>query len=147
MSVAFGPVILVIGMHRSGTSAVTRVLNLLGVELGGSLLPRAADNVLGFWEHQEVVSIHERLFSALGRNWFDLSELPLGWLSTPAASEAKQQLKELFTREFGGAVVWAVKDPRICRLLPLWRCALEELGVKAHALFMVRHPNEVAQSG
>jgi hypothetical protein len=146
VNMAFGPVILVIGMHRSGTSAITRVLNLLGVELGGSLLPRAADNVFGFWEHQEVVLMHERLFSALGRTWFDSRELPIGWLSTPAASEAKGQLKELFTREFGGALVWAVKDPRICRLLPLWRSALEELGVKVHALFMVRHPNEVAQS-
>jgi hypothetical protein len=146
VNAVFGPVILVIGMHRSGTSAVTRVLNLLGIELGGSLLPPADDNVRGFWEHQDAVLIHERLLRALGRNWFDLRELPLGWLSTPAASEAKLQLKELFIREFGGPVIWAVKDPRICRLLPLWRSALEELGVKAHALFVVRHPNEVAQS-
>jgi Uncharacterized protein conserved in bacteria len=146
VNAVFGPVILVIGMHRSGTSAVTRVLNLLGIELGGSLLPSADDNARGFWEHQDAVLINERLLSALGRNWFDLRELPHGWLSTPAASEAKLQLKELFTREFGGPVIWAVKDPRICRLLPLWRSVLEELGVKAHALFMVRHPNEVAQS-
>ena len=121
MNAVFGPVILVIGMHRSGTSAVTRVLNLLGIELGGSLLPSADDNARGFWEHQDAVLINERLLSALGRNWFDLRELPHGWLSTPAASEAKLQLKELFTREFGGPVIWAVKDPRICRLLPLWR--------------------------
>ena len=51
-------VILVLGMHRSGTSAVTRCLNLLGAEIGSKLLPPAEDNRSGFWEHADVVSIH-----------------------------------------------------------------------------------------
>ena len=49
--------LLVLGMHRSGTSALTRVLNLLGVELGDRLMPAGDDNPLGFWEHADVVAV------------------------------------------------------------------------------------------
>ena len=79
--------ILVLGMHRSGTSAITRVLNLLGVELGAHLMPAAAgNNEGGFWEHMRVVEIHEALLHALGRSWHDLRPLPSEWMRSEAAS-------------------------------------------------------------
>ena len=63
--------VLILGMHRSGTSAVTRVLNLLGVELGSHLMQPGKDNPSGFWEHQDVVAIHERLLEGLDMAWDD----------------------------------------------------------------------------
>lgn len=138
--------ILVLGMHRSGTSAAMRVINLLGANLGNELLPPAADNPLGFWEHRGVVSIHDELLAALGRSWHDLRALPDGWLASEAAAVARKQLVDLLQREFSGAPLWAVKDPRLCRLLPLWHLVLGDLNIKAHAVFILRHPDEVARS-
>ncbi|HJP99138.1 MAG TPA: hypothetical protein VJ862_11295, partial [Rhodanobacteraceae bacterium] len=85
-------VILVLGMHRSGTSAVTRCLNLLGAEVGSKLLPPAEDNRSGFWEHAEVVAVHEELLGDLDRVWHDGRALPEGWLLSAAARKARGKL-------------------------------------------------------
>jgi len=139
-------VILVLGMHRSGTSAVTRCLNLLGAEIGNKLLPPAEDNRSGFWEHADVVSLHEELLSDLGRVWHDARALPEGWLLSAAARKARGKLAELIANDFDGSTLWAVKDPRLCRFVPLWREVLLESGFEAAALLVVRHPAEVARS-
>lgn len=138
--------ILVLGMHRSGTSAVTRVLNLLGVDLGEDLLLPAEDNTQGFWEHRGIVAIHEHLLAELGRSWQDIRSLPKGWLESAAARAARETLLQTLSHDFAAAPLWAVKDPRICRLLPLWLSLEDELHVQFHALHIVRHPEEVAGS-
>jgi len=139
-------VILVLGMHRSGTSAVTRCLNLLGAEVGNKLLPPAEDNRSGFWEHADVVAIHEALLKELGRAWHDARALPEGWLRSAAARKARGKLARLISDEFDAGSLWAVKDPRLCRFVPLWREVLLESGLDAVALLVVRHPAEVARS-
>jgi hypothetical protein len=138
--------ILVLGMHRSGTSAATRILNILGAHLGTDLLTPQADNKKGFWEHVDAIAIHERLLSALGRNWHDVREMPAGWMEHPAAREAVDEIVELIKRDMQGMRLWAVKDPRMCRLAPLWIEALERLRVRTTALIVVREPYEVARS-
>lgn len=139
--------ILVLGMHRSGTSALTRCLNLLGADLGTNLMPPVSgNNQMGFWEDAEVVQIHEALLAALGHNWCDARALPDGWLYTEAAQAARARLVDLLDREFANAALWAVKDPRMCRFVPLWREVCEQLHVALHAVLVVRHPAEVARS-
>ena len=138
--------ILVLGMHRSGTSAITRVLNLLGVELGSDLMPAGPDNPAGFWEHHGVVQAHDQLLAALGRSWDDPRAMPEGWLASDAASHARRVLKDILRGEFAGVPLWAVKDPRLCRVLPLWRALLPELGVEPRMLLVSRNPHEIAGS-
>lgn len=146
MSLQESTVIFVLGMHRSGTSAVARVLNLLGVSLGGRLLPAAPDNPRGFWEHEDAVGIHERLLDALDRTWDDPRALPDDWMASRHAQVARTELATFIQGEFGGCRVWGVKDPRLCRFLPLWRSVLEGCGVSQRALVVARHPSEVAAS-
>ncbi|MBL8299221.1 MAG: hypothetical protein JNN30_12860 [Rhodanobacteraceae bacterium] len=139
--------ILVLGMHRSGTSALTRVLNLCGVDLGAHLLPPAADNnESGFWEHADAVDLHERLLFQLGRSWSDARSLPSGWLQSPAAATAAQRIAALITDQFTGSPLWAVKDPRLCRFVPLWTQALAAAGIGVKVVFALRHPDEVIAS-
>lgn len=138
--------ILVLGMHRSGTSAVTRCLNLLGASLGSDLLPSAEDNPAGFWEHAEVVAIHEALLNSMGRSWCDARALPVDWMTSPGAREARKQLTNFIRREFANDRLWVVKDPRLCRFVPLWLGILAELHIEASALLVVRNPEEVASS-
>ena len=138
--------VLVLGMHRSGTSAVTRVLNLLGAELGTDLMPPGPDNPGGFWEHREVVAVHDRLLADLGLAWDDPRPLPEGWLTSPAAGVAMAELSALLDREFARAPFCAVKDPRMCRFVPLWATLLARKGIAAKALVVTRSPVEVARS-
>lgn len=138
--------ILVVGMHRSGTSAATRVLNLLGVELGDSLLDPGPGNRLGHWEHREVVALHEALLQGLGMSWDDTRALPKRWMASAAADAARQRIAALVAQEFSGSKLWAVKDPRLCRFLPLWIEALAGSGIDLRVLFVVRHPAAVADS-
>jgi hypothetical protein len=138
--------ILVAGMHRSGTSALTGALNMLGISLGEHLLAPGEDNPKGYWEHQSAVEIHERLLVALERRWDDVRPLPAEWLTSDAAQTALAEICEMISREFSGVSVWAVKDPRICRFLPLWIEALRTLGIRPVVLFAARRPSEVAAS-
>ena len=138
--------VLVLGMHRSGTSALTRVLNLHGLALGPELMPAAADNPTGFWEHTGAVAIHERLLAALGMDWADPRPLPEDWQSTPAAREALAAIGALIDRDFAGHAAWAVKDPRLCRFVPLWRTAMQARGIDVGVVLVSRHPDEVAAS-
>jgi hypothetical protein len=138
--------LLVVGMHRSGTSALTRAINLHGVSLGSKLLVAAADNEVGFWENQHVVDLHDRLLASMGSSWDDPRELPDAWVDHAMSSGYHQQLADLIASEFGDARIWAVKDPRLCRLLPLWLKVLEHLDIEPKLIFALRHPLEVAGS-
>lgn len=139
--------LLVLGMHRSGTSALTRVVNLLGVELGTDLMEAAeGNNERGFWEHQGVVDRHDRLLADLGMRWDDPRAMPPHWLQHPATRAARRDLEAILDAEFASAPLWGVKDPRMCRLLPLWREMLEARGVRVMTLHMLRHPMEIARS-
>ena len=138
--------ILVAGMHRSGTSALAGALNLLGVPLGQHLLEPGPDNPKGYWEHRDIVTVHERLLAALGSRWDDVRALPAGWLASDAAVHAAEAIGGLVTRDFAGKPLWAVKDPRLCRFLPLWFRVLRSQGIRPVVLFMVRDPGEVADS-
>lgn len=140
-------VLLILGMHRSGTSALTRVLNLCGVDLGTRLMPPAADNNQhGFWEHLDAVDVDERLLHHLGRSWWDTRSLPQGWLHAPGTASLRPRIGALVRDEFSGSPLWALKDPRLCRLLPLWLEELKAAGVQVKLVFMLRHPEEVTAS-
>src|SRR5262245_28507197 len=134
-------------MHRSGTSAVTRVLNLLGAGLGSRLMaPVAGDNEKGYWENLDVLDINERLLAGIERSWHDVRDMPDGWQESIAASDGYAAIKRFVKEEFATSPLWAVKDPRLCRLAPIWLRALEDCDVQPAVLFVVRHPLEVAAS-
>jgi len=147
MQIMSNPVaILVLGMPRSGTSAVTRVLNLRGAALSGNLLPAAKPNPKGFFESADALAIHERLLDSLGRTWFDISEMPEGWLERPEAYRAQEELTELVRREYSDKMLWVIKEPRMCRIVPLWLRVLESLNISPRVLLVTRHPDEVVSS-
>lgn len=139
--------IIVLGMHRSGTSALTGVLSHLGADPGSSLIAGIEGvNPKGFWEHSEVVNVHNNLLTALGSSWDDERALPNGWWRSSVAGEFRTHLEEILLRDFGNSRLWILKDPRICRLLPLWNVILENLNTKPHFVICLRHPSEVARS-
>ncbi|WP_157981387.1 hypothetical protein [Cognatilysobacter tabacisoli] len=132
-------------MHRSGTSAAAGALRLLGARLGDRLVPAADDNAKGYWEDADVVDLHERLLEGLSRSWDDVRALPSQWGSAECTRQARGHIRRVVAG-FAGDALWAVKDPRMARFVPLW---LEEIGrarQRAACLLVVRHPDEVAAS-
>lgn len=138
--------LLVVGMHRSGTSALTRVINLHGAFLGSELLPPAPENDSGFWENRAIFALHERWLAELGRSWYDSRPLPPDWKDSAWGFAARADLSKLVGDEFGDAPLSCVKDPRLCQFLELWLDVLAAKGVAAKVVLPVRHPAEVAES-
>lgn len=145
--------ILVLGMHRSGTSVLASILQAIGVELGPSeaLLSPSADaanetNVKGFFELRDVVDIHDSLLLELGMQWDCVGALPERWLESRAAAHAEEALLGVLERRFARALVWGVKDPRMCRFVPLWTRILARVGVAPTLVVASRDPRSVAAS-
>lgn len=140
--------ILVLGMHRSGTSVYTKILNVLGIWLGNpeNLLPAASDNPEGYWEHAKAVEIHESIFKILGRTWDCTLPMPENWQDLSEIKAKKSELKELICNELAIEPIWAVKDPRLCLLYPLWEEILNELDIEFSYLIPYRHPIDVSKS-
>ncbi len=138
--------ILIAGMHRSGTSALARVLNLLGAELGDGLLPPRVDNPRGYWEAADVVALNDECLHHFERSWDDPRPLPEGWSETDWALDWRLRLEALLRDRHGTVSLLAVKDPRIARLLQGWLPVLARLGLTPHVIITLRHPEEVAAS-
>lgn len=142
-----GRPIVVLGMHRSGTSAVSGCLAQLGIHLGGDLLsPIHGENDKGFWEHRGIVGIHDLLLAELGSSWDDVRTLPQDWWDSPAAVKASANLLDVLSGDVIRAGYWGLKDPRMCRLLPLWQRLFAQIGVEPAYVLVLRHPLEVVAS-
>ncbi|MBR8832403.1 MAG: hypothetical protein Cpurp_14605 [Chlorogloea purpurea SAG 13.99] len=133
-------------MHRSGTSALTRVLNIVGVALPDNLIPPAEDNIKGFWESENIKQIHDEILESAGSYWHDISEFPPTWFASPLAQKYEDKIIELLKRDLWNLPLYTIKDPRICRLIPLWIRVLDRLSTEARFIIPIRHPFEVAAS-
>jgi hypothetical protein len=141
--------IIVCGMHRSGTSALTRVVNLLGADIAGDLIPAHSENIRGYWESAAVIRIHDDLLNAIGcakDDPLDPISFLAGWDSSRAAQCAKRRIANLIARDFAGSSSFVVKDPRVSRFLSLWIDVLEDMYIEPIILIPFRNPLEVAAS-
>ena len=138
--------LLVLGMHRSGTSAFTRILNLMGAELPKQLVGALPGNEAGHWEPERLVVLHDQMLAEAGSSWRDLRPLDLAELSTDRLAYYKSMIRSIIGDEFGDAHVFVLTDPRICRFIPIYRAALTELGVRIEPFIMIRNPLEVSAS-
>ncbi len=134
-------------MHRSGTSAITRVLGLCGGALPArSALDRHDSNPLGHWEPRLIVEAHERFLARSGVRWDDIFDYPSEIFGSEHADSVRERLTAIARREYGRADLFILKDPRLSRLLPLWRPVLERLDCEPRAVIAVRNPINVAAS-
>lgn len=141
--------VFILGMHRSGTSALTRLMNIMGMQLGKDLLGAKEGNEAGHWEPMKVIDLNERVLAALGRTWSDPREMDIGWLEQREIRALIPEARLLLEAEYLQHPLWAIKDPRLSRLLPFWTAALSDAEVATssqRAILAVRHPWEVASS-
>ncbi|WP_243313948.1 sulfotransferase family protein [Fundidesulfovibrio agrisoli] len=103
-------------------------------------------NPRGFFENTDIVSIHDMLLQELGCRWDNIGNYPLRWLETDAAKVAQGRIRRIIERDFADKEFFVIKDPRMCRLFPLWSDILETKHIKPKVVLIVRHPFEVAKS-
>ena len=135
--------VIVLGMHRSGTSVLARILNLMGLYLGPEGMSTGAnpENPKGFWERRDVRFLNDAVLHSVGCDWNRVSRLDLS--AVPAdMGEAFDEVAKRTVLEMDAHRPWFIKEPRLCLLLPMWRKHLEVPVV----VNVYRDPVEVAAS-
>jgi hypothetical protein len=134
-------IILILGCHRSGTSVVARAMQCLGASFPSDLMPASPENPAGYWESATVQKLNDYILWRCETAW----DQPL---------EPERLAGRRLGQETDHAVAWlaeqppllALKDPRICRLLPFWRPVFAAAEVEVSVVHVLRHPMAVAQS-
>ena len=138
--------LVVLGMHRSGTSAFTGILDLLGVNLGTKMLETQPDNPKGFFENKYVVQANDCILETLNTTWDDTFPLATNWMDRFDRSQLREDIRSFLRTEISEDRLSALKDPRLSKLLPLWLPLFSAEGVTPHFALVIRNPLEIADS-
>jgi hypothetical protein len=147
------PIIMVLGMHRSGTSLCSHVLSALGIDMadmvpGPGLERVSADNAKGHWERWEIVALHDRILHELNRVYLtpahDLA-FPPAWWADPRIAELRREIVDFLGRRMRQDT-FGFKDPRTVRLMPVWQQIVNELKLAPKIIYCLRNPAQVARS-
>lgn len=139
-------IFVVLGMHRSGTSLLAAALECLGVSYGERLIGPRPDNPKGFWEDRDVVSLNDALYAVLDGFSSSLGFDEQRLLSNPECSDIQARIELLVSARMNEYAVYGIKDPRMPRLMEVWRPVLEGVGSRVDYLIPLRNPLSVAAS-
>jgi 2-polyprenyl-3-methyl-5-hydroxy-6-metoxy-1,4-benzoquinol methylase len=138
--------LFVLGMHRSGTSLMAGCLAALGVDFGSDMVPaRKEVNEKGFFEHRQILAVHDQLLALLGSDWADPCALPEQWWHGANGIAEQRRLEAIVHQDLRGPII-GIKDPRLARLMPLWSNLMERENRTAKAIIILRKPSEIAAS-
>jgi len=114
--------IIVLGMHRSGTSAITRGISTLGVELGTHLNPpQEGVNPKGFFEDLDILELNDSILQTLQYTWHSLSTISQSDVDEVIAKGFLNRACDLLASKMNQFPVYGFKDPRTSKLLPFWK--------------------------
>ncbi len=130
-------IVVITGMHRSGTSLVASYLKKCGLKIGNNLLPGAPDNPKGFFEDEEFVTLHDAILKRQLMPLFSPGEPNL-------PPEDIKQIKNLITQKENKnqGSFWGWKDPRTVIFLPVYKKIIPN----ANYILIYRHPFHVVDS-
>lgn len=139
-----GRPVVVLGMHRSGTSVVAGVLHELGLSLSipEDVLPAQSYNLSGLWESAALQTLNNQVMALCGGTWAYPPELDGAWADSDMMCQLMRQAREIFPRVYP-STQWVWKDPRTCITLPFW---LRAIPTKPAAVIVIRNPLDVASS-
>jgi hypothetical protein len=139
--------VFILGMHRSGTSALTKGVSALGAHLGEGLVPANKFNPKGHWECADAVAINQALLEAYGSDGnygFNFDPCDIFRISNSEIDYLCSEVSSLLKRRTSKSGTWAVKDPRMALLLPLWIKEASKLQyVELKPIVSLRNPYDV----
>ncbi|MEA2737036.1 MAG: hypothetical protein QOH05_343, partial [Acetobacteraceae bacterium] len=142
------PIVVVLGMHRSGTSLCAHILSMLGLDMADGVLPKS-DAPKGHWERLEIVNTHDRILQFLDRDYYSplhAHAFPPGWWAEPPVRVARNELAAWLRQRIGDSPRFGFKDPRTCRMMPMWKEIFSDVGLEPRYVFCVRDPRQVGRS-
>lgn len=137
--------LFILGMHRSGTSALAGVISNLGFSSGDTWEPDA-NNQKGYFENKNITLTLNAYLESIQYSWDDSRPLPIGWHNHSLAKRATKKIEKIFIDELIESKKILIKDPRVSRLYPLFVPVLEEMNLTPKFIISLRHPLEVAKS-
>jgi len=138
--------IVVLGMHRSGTSVIARGLKTLGVDLGNNLMPPVQDNPQGFWEDLDINALNREMLAAIKRDWQSLTPIQTNEVETLCKSGYHIRAVELLKRKASNSRVFGFKDPRLAKLSLFWKEVFSLGYFETSFVICLRHPLSVSSS-
>lgn len=138
--------VFVIGMHRSGTSALTGCFHLNGYNIGKEPMPTTKDNPKGYFENFAIFLLNEKILGHYGLRWDFLSKEKLKNINQDVNSIFFVEIRNVIKDQFLGATKIIIKDPRISLFPQLWKNALEAEGYSCSFIICYRKPEEVIKS-
>lgn len=138
--------ILILGMHRSGTSALARVISLLGASLPNHVLGGGPGNEKGHWEPERLNPVHEDMLVEAGTWHLDWRRFDPASLGMARQRYYRDKIRNIISEEYRGANPIVLKEPRICRFVDFYLAILEDLGFDTAIVHITRSPLEVSAS-
>lgn len=139
--------VVICGMHRTGTSTITKSLETLGINLGNNLLePMAGVNEKGFFEDRDFININEEILKRFNSSWHSLVCVPQKKLLSNEVKDLREQALKLTSSRIQLFPRYGIKDPRFSILLPFWQDIFNELNLKVWYILPCRDPISVALS-
>lgn len=133
--------IFILGMHRSGTSAIAGLVAAMGAYAGApeEMLAPSPDNPKGFFERKDVLAANRLIMQHHHSNWHDTGRYDTQTAPLPQALE--DRLARI-TAHMQAHAPCMLKDPRFCFTLPYWL----KHSAAPILLLAIRHPAAIAQS-
>src|SRR5947207_640602 len=141
------PIVLVLGMHRSGTSLCSHILSALGVDMADDVGANRG-NERGHWERWEIVEFHDRILGLFNRDYFGRFHdfaLPVAWWADPRVAQIRREIVAFLEQRMDDSY-FGFKDPRTVRLMPMWHQIINELKLAPKIILCLRSPAQVARS-
>ena len=139
-------VVVVLGMHRSGTSALTKALEVFGIKLGKKLMPAQPENSKGYFEDLDLVAINESILEKMCNHWASLLPIEANDFISPLFSAEREKAQKMVKNKISEGVPFGLKDPRMCKTMPFWQELLKKESLRVGYILAVRNPDEVASS-
>lgn len=138
--------VLILGMHRSGSSALTAGLPCLGAALAHDLLGPAPDNPRGFYESIALINLDDEILRRAGSAWDDPRPIEPVWLRRLADQDLGIAARLYLSGYVHRYPIFAMKEPRLCRLLPFWKPIFEALDLQVSCVIVGRSASAIAKS-
>ena len=139
--------VVVLGMHRSGTSAITRGLQTVGISLGDRLMPAIQGvNDKGFWEDLDIVHFNDELLEACGRKWHSLDPVQPVEFENLYKKNFQIRAIDILRRKLAENAIFGFKDPRIVKLLPFWQQVFNAGKFNVSYILALRNPVSIQNS-
>lgn len=147
MKIKNNRLIVVLGMHRSGTSVITRSLQIMGVGLGDRLMPPVeGNNAKGFWEDVDLNALNIEMLNTVDSDWFYVQAIKSIDIEILHKQGYFLRAVELLREKVSSSAIFAFKDPRVAKLLPFWKDAFTHCNLDVDYVLAVRNPLSVVKS-